>query len=132
MVLRTSAIRPAAVALGTCTALTADHAATALGHLVRMFGVNDADISRLGSTLVDLSQNVAASETEILQLAQRIGPTAAVVGLEARHVLAISAVLAAQASGAAGADVLTQSLRRSENAWVTDTALDDAARRWSD
>jgi TP901 family phage tail tape measure protein len=132
MVLRTSAIRTTAVALGTCTALTADQAATTLGHLVRMLGVNDADISRLGSTLVDLSQNVAASESEILRIAQRIGPTAAVVGLEARHVLAISAVLAAQASDTAGANVLVEALRRSENAWSTGTALDDAVRRWSD
>ena len=84
--------------LGETTNLTADEAATAIAQISNVMGTMDREgsegVERFGATLVELGNNGASTESEILEMAQRIAGAAKTVGASESDVLALSNTLA--------------------------------------
>lgn len=87
--------------LGDATNLGAEEAATAIAHFMNVTGYagktatpefNDA-VQRLGSTLVDLGNNTATTEADIMNMASRLGAAGYQVGMSQAQILALSAGL---------------------------------------
>lgn len=94
------------IQLGTATNLTAEEAAVALAQMANVMGTSTDEIDNLGASLVDLGNNSATTERDILEMAQRIAGAGATIGLTESDVLAFSAALAsvginAEAGGSA-------------------------------
>ena len=77
--------------IGVTTNLAVDDAALAFARLDNILGLGGKNFEELGSTLVDLGNNFAATESEITTFALRIAPIGATVGLSADEVLALAA-----------------------------------------
>lgn len=86
------------------TNLSAEEAATALGHLANIMKINPDDYSGFADALVRLGNNGASTEEEIVNVAQRIGSMGAIIGMSTPDVLAWASTIAAtgQKSEAAG------------------------------
>src|SRR5512139_48321 len=80
--------------LGETTDLTADQAATGLGVLQNVLKLTAAEYSKVGSTLVDLGNKGASTESAILEVAQRAGAAGKLIGLAAPQILAYSSAVA--------------------------------------
>ena len=84
--------------LGETTNLTADEAATNIAQISNVMGTMDREgsegVERFGATLVELGNNGASTESEILDMAQRIAGAASTVGASESDVLALSNTLA--------------------------------------
>lgn len=97
--------------LGVSTALTTDAAAMDIARLMNIMSTAGEDVSRLGSVIVDLGNNFATTEPEILSFAERIAGSAAAVGMSEPAVLALGAAFSsvgvlAEAGGTAVQKVL--------------------------
>lgn len=96
--------------LGVATRLSTETASLSLARLKEIFQLPEAQIANLGSALVDLGNNFAALEDEILSTALRLAAGAKVAGATAADTLAIATALQAvgvqsQAGGTAMARV---------------------------
>ncbi|WP_430754620.1 phage tail tape measure protein [Micrococcus luteus] len=84
--------------LGETTNLTADEAATNIAQISNVMGTMDREgsegVARFGAALVELGNNGASTEKEILDMAQRIAGAASTVGASEADVLALSNTLA--------------------------------------
>ena len=84
--------------LGESTNLTAEDAATNIAQISNVMGTMSRDgvegVQRFGATLVQLGNNGASTEAEILSMAQRIAGAGATVGATEVDVLALSNTLA--------------------------------------
>ncbi len=80
-------------ALGVTTNLSTDDAAKGLARLVNVTGESQDSFGKLGSIIVDLGNNFATTESEILTFALRIAPAAQTVGVTADEVLGLAAAL---------------------------------------
>jgi TP901 family phage tail tape measure protein len=81
------------VDLGNSTNLSAEQAAVSLAQLANVTKMSSDDYSKLGSAIVDLGNNMATTEADIVAMSQRLGSTASVAGLTNQDILAISAAL---------------------------------------
>jgi len=86
--------------IGTATNLSADEAATGFARFSAVTQEPLANIDRLGSAIVDLGNNFATNEAEILRFAQNIVGLAPTFGIASQDILALAA-----ASRAAGANI---------------------------
>lgn len=82
------------VDLGETTNLTADQAATSLAQLMNVMRTAPEDIERLGATLVALGNDGASTESEILEMAQRIAGAGKLIGATEGEVLGLANALA--------------------------------------
>jgi TP901 family phage tail tape measure protein len=80
-------------ALGVTTNLSTEDAAKGLARLANVTGLTQDAYSNLGSIIVDLGNNFATTESEILTFALRIAPSAQTVGATADEVLGLAAAL---------------------------------------
>lgn len=84
--------------LGESTNLTAEEAATSIAQISNVMGTMEREgaegAARFGAALVDLGNNSATTEADILNMAQRIAGAGATVGATEGDVLALSATLA--------------------------------------
>lgn len=84
--------------LGVTTDLSAEQAAFAIARLANIMGVSSEDMSKFaiqaGNAIVDLGNNAAATEPEIVNLALRLASAGRQANLTAQEILGISATLA--------------------------------------
>jgi len=106
-----------AAKLGIATNMTSTQAATGLARFLNVTNNTTASVGKFGSVLVQLGNNVAATESEILTLAQNFGATGNVAGLSAEDILAFSAATrAAGVQAAAGSTALGKLFMNVSNA----------------
>lgn len=101
------------VEMGDSTNLSAEEAATALAQFMNIAGTSWEDVGRLGSTIVDLGNNFATTESDITYMAQRLASAGTVAGLTETDILALSTAMSsvgikAEAGGSAMAQTLAQ------------------------
>ena len=99
------------VDLGETTNLSADEAATALARFMGVMGTSQGDVSRLGSVVVDLGNNFATTEREIVEMGQRLSAAGSVAGLTEADVLGMATAMSsvgieAEAGGTAMSRVM--------------------------
>ncbi|MCV2395918.1 phage tail tape measure protein [Actinotalea sp. M2MS4P-6] len=97
--------------LGETTNLTAQDAATGLARFANVMGTAQTDFDRLGSVIVGLGNNYATTESEILDMAQRLASASRVVGLSEADTLGLAAAMSsvgieAEAGGSAVSRVM--------------------------
>lgn len=97
--------------LGETTNLSADEAATALARFMGVMGTSQGDVSRLGSVVVNLGNNFATTEREIVEMGQRLSAAGSVAGLTEADVLGMATAMSsvgieAEAGGTAMSRVM--------------------------
>lgn len=80
--------------LGETTDLSAQQAADSIGVLTNVLGLTGDQISRFGAALVDLGNNGASTESQIVQIAQRFGAAGKLAGLSTQDILGFSSAVA--------------------------------------
>lgn len=98
--------------LGETTNLTAGEAATSLARISNIMGTATRDVSRMGSTVVDLGNNSATTEREIVELATRLAAAGRQANLSEADIFAYASALTsvgveAEAGGTAMSKVFT-------------------------
>ena len=79
--------------LGMATNMTGDEAATSLARFMNITGMATKDVGKLASVIVDLGNNSATTEAEIVTMAMRLAGAGTTVGMTEVQIMAFSAAL---------------------------------------
>ena len=100
------------VELGDTTNLSAEDAATALARFMNITGENATDVDKLGSAIVDLGNNFATSESEIVEMSTRLASAGTIAGLSSTDILALATAMSSVGIQAeAGGTAMSQTLK---------------------
>lgn len=99
------------VMLGDTTNLTAEQAASALAKFANITKMDPNDYDKLGSVIVDLGNNFATTEADIVAMATRLAATGELAGLSEPQIMALAAAMSsvgieAEAGGTAMSKLL--------------------------
>lgn len=101
-----------AVMLGDTTNLSAEDAATAFARILNITGDGYNKVSNMGSAVVALGNNMATSESEIVEMANRLASAGKISGLTTQEILALSAAMSSVGIQAeAGGTAMTQTFK---------------------
>lgn len=97
--------------LGNSTNLSADEAASSLAKFANVTKMSAKDYDRLGATIVDLGNNFATTEADIVEMATRLAATGKLAGLTQPQILALATSMSsvgieAEAGGSAMSTLL--------------------------
>ena len=76
--------------IAVTTNLTAESAATSFARIANIMQIPISEIDRMGSTVVELGNNFATTESEIVEFANRIAASAKIVGINTQNVFGIA------------------------------------------
>lgn len=79
--------------LGESTNLSADEAASSLAKFANIMNTSADNYSRLGATIVDLGNNFATTEADIVEMSMRIAGAGKTIGLTESEVLSLATAL---------------------------------------
>lgn len=103
--------------LGTATNLTAEDASTMLAQFQNITGFEADKIKNIASVIVDLGNNSATTERDIMEMAQRFASAGTLAGLSAPDILGMSAALSSVGIGAeAGGTSLSKMTQKIQGA----------------
>lgn len=106
--------------LGESTNLTADEAASSFAKFANITGTAASDYSRLGSVVVDLGNNFATTEADIVAMSTRLASAGTLAGFTEPEIMALSAAMSSVGIEAeAGGTAMTQTLNEIETAVAT-------------
>ena len=102
-----------ATQMGVATDMSAEEASNAMAKFANATGKPKSDFNKLGSTVVQLGNNMAAQEGNIMDFAQRLAGSATVAGMGQKDIIGLSAAMAsvgisAEAGGSSMSKVLTK------------------------
>lgn len=118
------------IRLGMSTNIAGEEAASAMAKFANITGMAQSKFSNMGATLVDLGNNFATTEADVMEMAVRIGAAGKQVGLTEPQILGFSAALSSLGlESEAGGSAFSKALRKMETAVATgSSALGDFAR----
>ena len=99
------------VKLGDTTNLNAEEAASSLAKFANVTQMSAKDYDRLGSVIVDLGNNFATTESDIVSMATRLAATGELAGLSESQIMALATAMSsvgieAEAGGTAMSKLL--------------------------
>lgn len=105
------------IQLGETTNLSADEAATSIAQFTNIMGTSRDDVGRLGSALVELGNNGASTEKDIMELAHRLAGAGAMFHLSEAQVLGLGNAMASVGIEAeAGGTAMTMAFNQIDRA----------------
>ena len=116
--------------LGNSTDIVASDAASAMAKFANITKMNQSEFQNLGSTLVDLGNNYAATESDIMEMSKRLAGAGHQVGLSEAQILGFATALSAVGIEAQmGGSAFSKALVKMEVASATGgDALNDFAK----
>ena len=104
------------VELGDTTNLSAEEAATSLARFLNITGESSESVDKVGSAIVDLGNNFATSESEIVEMATRLASAGTIAGLTSTDILALATAMSSVGIQAeAGGTAMSQTLKTIAN-----------------
>lgn len=118
------------VMLGDTTNLSSEEAATSIARVMNIMGTSSGDVSRFGSTIVDLGNNFATTESEIVEMTNRLAAGGKLAGLTEPELMALATAMSSVGIEAeAGGTAMTQTFNEIEKAVANGgDSLDEFAR----
>ena len=116
--------------LGVSTNLSAEEASSALAKFANVTNMSADDYSRLGSVIVDLGNNFATTEADIVEMGTRMGSTARQVGMTQAETMALATALSSLGiESEAGASAMSKLMKKIQLAVETGSKdLEDFAK----
>ena len=116
--------------LGVSTNLSASDAATALAKFANITQMDPSNYERLGSTIVDLGNNFATTEADIVEMATRLAATGELTGLTEAQILALSTAMSSVGIAAeSGGSTMSKLLKKMQVAVETNS---DSLEVWAE
>lgn len=118
------------IMLGDTTNLSSEEAATSIARVMNIMGTANGDVSRFGSTIVDLGNNFATTESEIVEMTNRLAAGGKLAGLTEPELMALATAMSSVGIEAeAGGTAMTQTFNEIEKAVANGgESLDEFAR----
>lgn len=105
------------VMLGDATNLSSEEAATSIARVMNIMGTSGEDVSRFGATIVDLGNNFATTESEIVAMTNRLAAGGKLAGLTEPELMALATAMSSVGIEAeAGGTAMTQTFNEIEKA----------------
>lgn len=112
--------------MGESTNLSAEEAATAIAKIANIMGLTSDEYSRFGAAVVDLGNNFATTEKDIVEMTNRLAAGGKLAGLSTADILGLATAMSSVGIEAeAGGTAMTQTLTSIGNA-VALTTKDSA------
>ena len=105
------------IRLGDSTNMSSEEAATAIARIMNVMNTSMEDVDRFASTVVALGNSYATTESEIVEMANRMSAGGAIAGLTESQILALATAMSSVGINAeAGGTAMTQTFNAIEKA----------------